>query len=1089
MTSVPWALVRHVFLSVLFLLAGVGVGTIGARAQATGGTIRGTVRDTSQGIIPETVVVLKNQDTGIESTAATNDAGLYTFPAVAVGRYTIRAERKGFKTGVRENVEVTLGANLAIDFTLSPGEVAETVLVTTTVEQLARTSSQLDTLVDNRRVSELPMLGRDAQSLVLLAAGVTPTGAGVSGTGVNVIGGASNNFGQVGTSFSSNGQRARSNSFQIDGTDDNDPARSGGRQAVIQDAVQEVQLIQNNFSAEYGRSAGAIVNLITKGGTNDLRGAAFWFARNRHFNALNNLDQAAQAGNPSLEKRRFDANQAGFSLGGPIARNRTFFFVAYQYQKITNLAGSSSIKVPTAAGLATLDVQVASGMASGVTVGLLEQFAPVAPASAGPPIMINGQAVPVGPVTINSLQSQRDHNFSVSLDHAFSTKDTLRSRYSFDQNEASVPGALPQFGGTFNGRSQLFSLTEVHSFSPSLINEFRFGALRSNQRLLFPGFNGLAEISVRELGLTIGPQTNGNKIDINTNFQWVDNLNISRGRHLMKTGADIRRIRTQEFALFRGRGQYIFNAFQDFANDIMRRGGAIRTFGPGVYTGFTTAFYGYFQDNFQVRRNLTLNLGVRYEVQTIPGDGFFQGLNAEVQSPVFTFGKVQADTNNFAPRVGFAWSPEFLGGNKTVLRGGFGISYDSFSEIYAILQLPPEFQQTTLNFADVPNFLPTGLVAPPLPATPAQRRARNLGGVPIHNPFTYAQNWTFGIQLQLTPNLMAEAKYVGTRGVKLPQRLQLNSPRVIQPLPQFDQPLTQAQKDALPVPPAVNTARPDPLSGLYTQFGDTGSSTYHGAQFSVNKRFSQGFTVNAAYTVSKFIDNVSEPLATTFATPIFPQDFDNPAADRSLSLYDRPQRLVISYVYQPPLKKLLGGPSRLVEGWQISGITTFQDGQPFTVLNGPDASGDNTAFNDRVVFNPAGAPGTGSRAVPIFNSSNRLVGYVSSNPSARFQQLGAQTGRFGNIGRNTMRAGGINNFDINVSKRTKTTERTNVEFRADFFNAFNHPQFGIPTAAGDAFSSVTSSFVTVSDSSQNFLNPRIGANTPRVIQLALRVEF
>lgn len=1087
MISVPRILVRHLVFTAILFFAGLGLRTTVAVAQSTGGSIRGTVRDASQGIIPESSITLKNQETAIESTAATNDAGLYIFPAVPVGRYTIRAERKGFKTGVRENVEVTLGANLAIDFTLSPGEVTETVTVTATVDQLERTSSQLDTLVDNRRVSVLPMIGRDVQSLALLAPGVTPTGAGVSGSGVNVIGGASNNFGQVGTSFSSNGQRARSNSFQIDGTDDNDPARAGGRQAVIQDAVQEVQLIQNNYSAEYGRSAGAIVNLITKGGTNELRGSAFWFARNRHLNALNNLDQAALARNPALDKPRFDANQAGFSLGGPLVRNRTFFFVAYQYQKISNLAGSSSIKVPTAAGLAILDAEVAGGMASATTVNLLEQFAPVAPASAGTPILINGQPVAVGPVTINSLQSQRDHNFSVSVDHSFSAKDTLRSRYSFDQNEANVPGALPQFGGTFNGRSQLFSLTEVHNFSPALINEFRFGALRSNQRLILPSFNGLSEISIRELGLTIGPQTNGNKIDINTNFQWVDNLNISRGKHLMKAGVDIRRIRTQEFALFRGRGQYIFNTFGDFVNDIMRRGGAIRTFGPGTYLGFTTAFYGYFQDNFQIRRDLTLNLGLRYEVQTIPGDGFFQGLNSQVQSPVFTFGQVQPDTNNFAPRVGFAWSPGFLGGNKTVIRGGFGISYDVFSEIYAILQLPPEFQQTTLNFTDVPNFLPTGLVAPPLPATPAQRRARNLGGVPVHNPFPYSESWTFGVQHQLLADLMVEAKYVGTRGIKLPQRLQLNSPRVIQPLPQFDQPLTQAQADALPVPPPVNTARPDPLSGLYTVFGDFASSTYHAAEFSVNKRFSQGFTINAAYTVSKFIDNSSEPLATTFATPIFPQNFDNARADRALSLYDRPQRLVISSVVDLPLKKLLGRPSRLVDGWQIAAIATFQSGQPFTVLNGVDANGDNQTANDRVRFNSSGAPGSTSVAVPILNSNRQLVGYFSSNPNARFQQLGAQTNLLGNIGRNTLRSGGINNFDLSVAKKTMVTERVRAEFRADFFNAFNHPKFGIPTAAGDAFSSVTSSFVTVS--SQNFLNPRIGADTPRVIQLALRLEF
>ncbi|MGH9939900.1 MAG: TonB-dependent receptor domain-containing protein, partial [Blastocatellia bacterium] len=364
---------------------------------------------------------------------------------------------------------------------------------------------------------------------------------------------------------------------------------------------------------------------------------------------------------------------------------------------------------------------------------------------------VNGQPIPIGPVTINNVFAQRDHNFTTNIDHTFGQKDHLRARFNFDQNDAKVPGALPQFGGVFEGRSRLFSLTEVHTFSSSVVNEFRFGLSRSNQRLLFPSFDGLAEISIRELGVQIGPQTNGDKIDVNTNFQWVDNLSFSRGRHLMKTGVDIRRIRTDEFALFRGRGQYIFNTFQDFATNLMRPGGAIKTFGPGRYAGRTTSFYTYFQDDFKARPNLTLNLGLRYEGQTIPGDGYFQGLNAEVQSPVVKFGKVRPDRNNVAPRFGFAWSPGAIGGDKTVIRGGAGISYDVFLEIYPLLQLPPEFQQTTVNLANLPNFLPVGLTAPPLPTTPEQRRARNLGAIPIDNATSYAENWTLGLQHQLLP--------------------------------------------------------------------------------------------------------------------------------------------------------------------------------------------------------------------------------------------------------------------------------------------------------------------------------------------------
>lgn len=1054
-----------------------------ASAQVTAGSIAGTVRDDTRAILPGATVVVTNLQTGIEQSTTTSTVGLYQFPNVPVGGYRVKVELAGFQTQVRPEVEVRLGSTAVVDFTLAVGQVQEAVTVTGAGEQLALGASQLATHVESVRLKEIPVLGRDVQGLVLLSPGVTPTGAGVSGSGVNLIGGSSNNFGQVGTSFSSNGQRARSNSYQIDGIDDNDPARSGGRQAVIQDAVQELVVLQNNFSAEYGRAGGAIVNLITKSGTNAFRGTGFWYVRDESLNALNNLD-AGRRDAPGFEKPPFNFNQVGGSLGGPILRNKSFFFGAYQYQDIDSLAGTSRIFTPTAAGMSLLRAQVAAGLASPATIGLLDEHVPVAPA-ASRTSLVNGQAIPIGAVSLNSLFSQNDHNFTINIDHQIGPKDQLRGRYNFDQNEAVVPGALPQFGGGFDGRSQLFSLTHVRTFSSSVLNELRFGISRSNQLLTYDLFGGLGEISVRELGFQIGPQTNGNKIDRNTNFQFVDNLSYTRGRHLMKVGADVRYIRTDEFALFRQRGQFIFNSFQDFASNLMRRGNAIRTFGPGLYKGRTTALYTFFQDDFRIRPDLTLNLGLRYEVQSVPGDGYFQGLNADVRSPVFTFGKVSTDTDNLAPRLGFAWSPGMLGGERTVIRGGFSIGYDVFSEIYPILQLPPEFQQTVVATADVPNFLPTGLLAPPLPATPEQRRTRNLGGVPPDNQFPRSTSWTVGVQRELARDLVAEARYVGTLGDNLPVRLQLNSPVVVQPLPQFERRLSQAEADALPVPPAVNVRRPDPQSGLFTVIGGFGTSEYHGGQFSLTKRFSRGYMFNASYTVSRFRDDVSEPLATTFATPIFPQDFDNLKADRGPSLYDRRHRFVLSYVAQLPFQKL--GANRLTDGWQVAGVVTVQSGQPYTVLNGVDSNGDNQSGNDRVNFNPGGPPGSVSLAVPIRNSNGATVGYFSSDPSARYQQLGAATGRTGTIGRNSERTDTTTNVDVMISKKTRLAGRAGIEFRAELFNLFNNRQFGIPTDGGNAFSALTSSFVTVS--SGNFKKEDIDAGSFRVVQLALRFEF
>ncbi len=1050
----------------------------------TAGRVAGTVRDDSGAVIPGATVVARNLETGIEQQTQSNGAGLYQLPNVPVGRYSIRCDLAGFQGQIRPDVDVNLAATTTVEFVLKVGQVAESVTVAGVGETLSLTSSQLDTRVDRVRVAEVPVLGRDIQSLALLAPGVSPTGAGVSGSGVNLIGGSSNSFGQVGASFSSNGQRARSNNFQVEGIDNNDPARSGGRLAVIQDAVQELVLIQNNFSAEYGRTTGAILNIITKSGTNNLRGSGFWFNRNKHLNALSNLD-ASRRSEPGFERPKFDFNQIGGTAGGPLRRNKTFFFAAYQYQRTDSLAGTSRIFVPTAAGVAALARQVADGQASPATVNLLQQNVPVAPAATRASI-VNGQPIPIGPVVLNSLFGQHDHSMTFNVDHAIGANDQLRGRLNFDDNGADVPGALPQFGGTFAGRSALLSLTEVHSFSSSIANELRFGVAHSNQNLAYDSFGGLAEVSIRELGVQIGPQTNGDKIDRNTNYQFVDNVSIGLGKHFLKMGADLRHVRTDEFALFRQRGQYIFNSFEDFAADIMRRGSAIRTFGPGLYQGRSNALYTYVQDDFKVRSDLTLNLGVRYELQTLPGDGYFQGLNAAVQSPVFTFGAVRKDTNNIGPRIGFAWTPKRLGGDRTVIRGGWGISSDVFSEIYPVLQLPPEFQQTVVNTTDVRNFLPTGLVGPPLPVTPAERRTRNLGGIPIDLDLPESQSWTVGLQHELAKDVTVEARYVGTRGKNLPVRLQLNSPRVIQPLPQFDHPLSRAEANALPVPPAVNLARPDPLSGLYTVIGGFGTSSYHGAQFSVTRRFIDGFSFSAAYTFSRFRDDASEPLATTFATPIFPQDFGNLKVERGPSLYDRPHRFVSSFVARLPFDAI-GGPAWLTADWQVAGVVSVQSGQVYTVLNGIDSNGDNQSTNDRVNFNPSGAPGSVSIATPIRNSNGVVVGYFSSDPTARYQQLGALTGLTGNIGRNSERTDTTGNVDLTLSKRVPLGGRAKAQIRLEVFNLFNTRQYGIPTDNGNAFSALTASFVTVS--SPSFGRADIGGGSARVLQLGFRVEF
>lgn len=519
----------------------------------------------------------------------------------------------------------------------------------------------------------------------------------------------------------------------------------------------------------------------------------------------------------------------------------------------------------------------------------------------------------------------------------------------------------------------------------------------------------------------------------------------------------------------------------------MRPGNAIKTFGPGLYQGSTWAFYTFFQDDIQIGNSLTLNLGVRYEIQTVPGDGYFQGLNAEVESPVFDFAKVRSDKNNIAPRFGFSWRPGGADG-RMAIRAGAGKTYDVFSELYPILMLPPEFVDTVRLRTPVTGFLPDGLSPLPPPTTPEERRRRGLGGIPEDLQFPQSWAWMGGAQYELSRDITIEARYVGTKGENLPVRARLNDPVVIQPLPQFEAPISQAEADALPVPVGRNARSPDPLSGNYLATGGFGSSRYDAGQFTFRKRFSKGFLVNSAYTYSAFRDNMSEPLATTFATPIYAQGSNDIEAlddDWSRSLFDRPHRWVSSFVVRLPSGD---GPSWLTEGWQFSGIFTGQSGQPYTVLNGLNSNGDIISFNDRVNINPSGAPGTVSLAVPIQNSDGVMVAYYDSDPSARFRQLGTNTGLTGNIERNSERTDFNWNLDLTIAKSFPLSDGSKaIEFRADIFNVFNSRQFGIPTDAGNAFGALTSSFVTVS--SRNFQNEKIGAGSSRIVQLALRFQF
>lgn len=1123
---------RKLFMFVLLLSLALMAGT--AEAQVTTGTVRGVVNDVNGAVVPNAKVTITKKSTNESKTTQTTGSGTFEFTNLLVGDYTVTVEAPNFKSLTLNDVHVQLGQATDLTAALQPGAISESVTITAGGTELVDTSTaNLSKAFSDRQVVELAQTtagpaGSTAgvNNLALLAPGVVSSG----GVGVGV-------GGSVG------GQRPRDNNFILDGIDNNDKAVTGPQSYISPEEVAEFTLLQNQFSAEFARSNGGNFITVTKSGTNDFHGTFYGFFRNRYLNALDTIQKNAGVTRNKADGDNFmprtDFFRGGGNLSGPVffprfgeggpslwkLRNKLFFFTSYERLQRGTAAGAGGIVTPTAAGFAALST--IPGL-SATNLAVFRQFTPVAGVNNEGTISVLGRAIPVGGVSFAAPNFFKQNHAVINLDYNQSESTLHHWRFSMT-NGAQIDNLanLPVFFTALPLKQRLFSYTLIHNFSPTWTNETRIAFRRSSYNFqvpgfTFPGLDAFPNITLDDLGINIGPDPNAPQFGIENNYQIVDNISHTAGNHSIKFGGDWRKIISPQHFVQRERGDYEYVNTEDFLTDIVPVFGE-RNAGSNTYYGDQKILYAFVQDDWRVRPNLTLNLGVSYSYQEIPKGAKEQKVNAISSVPgLLVFGEPKSQKKNFGPKFGFAYSPNYTSGllgrifganGKSSIRGGFSMGYDYIFDNLYILSSPPQFQQTrdcpdpSLAFCRATGFLAGGGI----PGTPAptgsaaDARAATGSWIPDQK-VPYSLTWTGSYQRQFKRDWALELRYVGTRGIHLITQNRINVQARVAPefgrpgLPTFMSAPSQAQLDAMSLTLTAINARPRLIpafsnAGFLSNvigFLSNGNSSYHGGSAQVTKRFSNGFQMTSAYTWSHLIDDTTAEVFSTVLSPRRVQDFQNLRPERADSALDHRHRFVTSWIYELPWFKKSDGMTRtLLGGINIAGTYTYETGERITVRSGTDANLNGDSAGDRAILNPTGTEGVGSTVTALKRTDGEIVAYVANNPNAKYIQAAA--GAVSGIGRNTFLLPPINNFDISLFKNFRIGEKkTTIQLRADFFNAFNHPQY-VPGSVNTVDPVSTTGLTTlnqVAPLTGDFLHAsKVLSSNPRVIQVALRLNF
>jgi len=1061
-------------------------------AQTSKGFLVGDVIDPNGAVIVGANVKITNTSTGVSRETVSASDGSFRIDAVDPGTYKVEVSQNSFKTAMRDNVVVGASQTATVSFQLELGTQSEVVNITSGADVILQTQdgSRVNTL-SKREITELPTPALNPSSIVFTLPGVVDPGPLAGG------------FVQ-GNEFSVNGLRARANNQLIDGLDNNDNSIAGQSYIpILREGYSEVAVLQSDYSAEFGRAGGAVVNIITRSGANDFHGSVYDVLNNSSLNSLTASQRADGTRKPVVVE-----NTYGFSLGGPIKKDKLFFFGTYQGDRVRS-GTDATTRVPTALGFNTLRSLFPAGTNPNLDrylsiVGNLRGQREISSVALG-----DGRPdIDFGETSISSTQPVNDHQFLSRVDWTPTQKDSLAFRYIFDNQRfnnqfptsASGGSPFPGFEVDVPSRNQNFLFNYTRTISTRLTNEARFGYARSNVEFSprdtqsadnGPVFSftgaGLGQ-GITSVGqASVFPQ--GRLFD---NYQIQDTLSYTIGNHTLRFGGDVNIQRSSQQIPFNSRGILTFaggggfNAFGNFLDQFSGRGGGGAAIQFGSPIIFPNALYqNYFiNDSWRVRENLKLDLGLRYENYGTPFNAIQFPAFAGFDQPVQTVARQQRDNNNFAPRVSFAYQPRFFKGffgeNKTVFRGGIAVNYDFFfNNILAntASTVPNSFGVTNFGASLAAETNPRGITrfgVSSLPTTGTPDPFATVNTIPTNlvNPQTYVYN--FGVQRELPLKLIADVAYVGSRGTHLFVNEQLN-----------------------PGIGGFNTlTRAFANRGSVVSRTNGGDSNYNSLQARLDRGFGGGLLLRFAYTFSKATDDVnSEVFVTTGGSSVGSNPFDR-RADRSLASFDVPHRFVATFIYEVPSPVKSGLGHALLGGYSIAGTYRLQSGNtqsPF--VGGIDLNGDGSATNDRPAISNPNAPAN-SVGFSNFISQNFISGLTSPtgftdlngnpvNPSdVRF--LVSESIRTGLAGRNILRGPRQNRLDLSFTKAINlgftSLEADRFEIRFDYFNAFNTPQFAPGT--GD----VTDT--TFNDFRFNSGNLNIGnVNGGRIGQFQLRYVF
>ena len=1017
--------------------------SVSAPAQTSRGTVTGTVLDPTDAVISGARMILTGVDTGVRLSTNSNESGVYRFDAVDPGVYDLEITHPGFQLYLGTKIGVEANRVTTVDPRLSVGAAETRVEVTAeSSEILIKDSPLRGGNFQSREVRDLPMISLNPVSLARTLPGATEaSGSQVWGSGAA----GTNNGG----GFSINGQRPRGNNYMLDGTENNEVLLSGEEQVfTIADAVEEVSVQTGNFGVEFGRAGGGVFNVVTKSGTNELHGTLLWRYQSQRFDSISNLNRLM-----SIPQSVFSNNVFGFTAGGPVRKNKTFFFAGFQQNNLHSTA-NFPMEVPTSDAVSRLRSLFPNNPRLDLYLGALGDLrGTAAPFNVAlgidPQTGIDRGSVQFASAAFTMPATNDGPQWLARVDHYQSEAHRLSLRYTYDSRvtlprgtgSVSFPGFVQE--DTYSHQNLLFA--DSYMFGPSYTNEFRFSYGRPDAAnyVTWPGSNPLAStLPIISIANVSAPGVNSQNATLHNgeNFLFQETQTKVYNRHAFRYGVEfVRQLITQQRGAndlgsitYTNANALGYSAFANFLDDFSgpSPASANRVFGSKILhpDQFRQSYF--FQDNWKATPTLALTLGLRYE-------NFGQFANA-LPYPAFSGfdpaqflvrHEVKPDNKNFGPSFGLAWSPaahpgllgRLLGDGKTVWRGGYQISYDApFTQL---IVLGPA--TSTPNAISVPVITPnTGRGLPnwfgqlPASATAPRLSDDRVAIDPnFRNPYT--ERWSFGVQRQLPQSTVLDVSYIGTESHRLTTKSELN-PRL-----------------------------PNSTARVFADFGSTdirtseGNSSYQALQARLDRRFAHGFQLSAAYTWSKFIDSTSdgvgniEPQSSGINRPSIPVTQGGLKLDRGVSDFDRPQRVTIAYLWAIPGPRT-GWRKYPLAGWSIAGITTFQSGTPFSVANGP-----NRIPGTRPDIGNPDAP-LNTRAIRFPNCS---TGYQNPdtgscvNPADVHWIEGIGFPNASTVGRNTLRTGGTDNFDLNLTKSILVGEKRRLELRWEALNAFNHPQY------------------------------------------------